>query len=441
MAAAAVHTLLQGAASPMACLVGTTITAPLILPSPAAAPAAYTAVVLSAEVAVADGTCTLASGSTTHVSTRFAAAVGAAASLEPLQAQRSSSLTTILSSSRPAVASSHHGAAVGKVRQPAAQLPVEFILNPAVLDCCLQLGGAVPAAQQKKQAGTTYIPATLAALALRASIGRASATALAQRPAGAPDTDAAVLRNHCIVGAAGSLVCQLEGLESRATGGRARGTAGAAGTAQQAASDMLYEISWAAADAQAATQALASSAAGVLALASSRVQLAASSIAVVQGTLATASASLQLQTFGRDAVHAVPAGASGNGAAGQLWGLLRTVAAECQTLAVGGADSAAAAASSNGSAAQLIVGGTPSLQPFDGYGSAASGGSRYLPLMQPSAARSTPAPFQLLPQPRGALQNLAPVSMDSSAAVGPGQVMLEVKAVGINFRCAAGCGT
>ena len=41
-------------------------------------------------------------------------------------------------------------------------------------------------------------------------------------------------------------------------------------------------------------------------------------------------------------------------------------------------------------------------------------------------------PFQLLPQPRGALQNLQPVPL--KAKVQPGQVWLKTQAVGINFR-------
>ena len=41
-------------------------------------------------------------------------------------------------------------------------------------------------------------------------------------------------------------------------------------------------------------------------------------------------------------------------------------------------------------------------------------------------------PFQLLPQPRGALQNLQPVPLD--AKVQPGQVWLKTQAVGVNFR-------
>ena len=50
----------------------------------------------------------------------------------------------------------------------------------------------------------------------------------------------------------------------------------------------------------------------------------------------------------------------------------------------------------------------------------------------PSQASSSPAPFQLLPKPRGALQNLVlePLQLDLSS----NEVLVEVHAVGVNFR-------
>ena len=461
------QSLLQGASAPAPCLVGTAIAAPLILPSPAAAPADFTAVVLTAEVAVAEGSCQLASGSTIHVTTRFAAisgpgaaaAAAAVAATECLTAQCSEPLATEYAYRQLASAGLQYGpsfrllrrikrggsTAAATVRQPAAQQPAEFILNPAVLDCCLQLGGMVPAQQLggSTQEGATFIPASLAALYPGSSLARAAAqpaVALAQRPAGANDTAAAVLRNHSIVAAAGGLVCQLEGLESKSTGAKGRAAAGAAGrAAAEAAPDMLYEICWEAADAATAQLAQGTgSRSSTLSRMSSGAALAAASIAAVQGALAGPAASLQLQTRNGHAAVPMPAGAAASAeAAGQMWGLLRTVAAECQGLAVGGCDADALAAAPHAPAVQLVLGGSSAAAAFDGYGSTAAGGSQFLPHMQRSAARSTPAPFQLLPQPRGALQNLAPVPVQTGA-VPAGQVLVAVKAVGINFRRGGG---
>lgn len=459
MAAAVSQCMLQGASSAAVSLVGTSIAAPLILPTPAGAPADYKAVVLTAEVPVADGTCQLASGSAVHVTTRFAAVSGtavaetaeAAAATERLMVQCSEPLATEYAYRQLAAAGLQYGpafrllrgikrggnAAAAAVRQPTAQQPAEFVMNPAVLDCCLQLGGMVPAQQGgSRQDGNTYIPAALAALYLGsgvARIGHQAALALAQRPDGTIDTADAVLRNHSILGAAGGLVCQLDGLESKSTGAKGR-AAGAAGRAAAAATpDMLYEITWKAADAAAAQPVAASSGGWSLSLSSAGLPLAGASIAAVQGALVGAAASLQLQTHSGHATIALPTAASAaSQVAGQMWGLVRTTAAECHGMAVGGTD-CDALASAAGPAAQLVVGGNAATVAFDGYGSTAAGGSRFLPFMQPSAAQSSPAPFQLLPQPRGALQNLVPVPVQATS-VPAGQALVAVKAVGINFR-------
>ena len=152
MAAAAAQCLLQGAASASTCLVGTAILAPLILASPAASPADFLAASLRAEVAAADGTCRLASGNTVHVSTRFAQAAGLDPAVGPWRAASGlgSAVRKLLKGSEAAAS-----AAAAWVQQPAVELPAEFILNPAVLDSCLQLGGLVPAQQGQASRGTT----------------------------------------------------------------------------------------------------------------------------------------------------------------------------------------------------------------------------------------------------------------------------------------------
>jgi len=57
---------------------------------------------------------------------------------------------------------------------------------------------------------------------------------------------------------------------------------------------------------------------------------------------------------------------------------------------------------------------------------------QHAPRLVPSRVASSPAPFQLLPKPRGALQNLVPEPLHMGLAAD--EVLLEVHAVGINFR-------
>ncbi len=57
---------------------------------------------------------------------------------------------------------------------------------------------------------------------------------------------------------------------------------------------------------------------------------------------------------------------------------------------------------------------------------------QHAPRLVPSPLASSPAPFQLLPKPRGALQNLVPEPLHMDLAAD--EVLLEVHAVGVNFR-------
>ena len=57
---------------------------------------------------------------------------------------------------------------------------------------------------------------------------------------------------------------------------------------------------------------------------------------------------------------------------------------------------------------------------------------QHAPRLVPSQTASIPTPFQLLPKPRGALQNLVPEPLQLGLAAE--EVLVEVHAVGVNFR-------
>ena len=72
----------------------------------------------------------------------------------------------------------------------------------------------------------------------------------------------------------------------------------------------------------------------------------------------------------------------------------------------------------------------------DVYGRRMVAGAALVPRLLPSRAILAPSAFSLLPQPRGALANLKPVPLShaSMTKLRPGQVLLQVHAVGLNFR-------
>ncbi len=453
LVAAVGHALLFGAAAAMAA-VGTTIVAPLILPH-AAGSAELLGITLRAEVHCASSEVSLSTGSTTHVATSFAHLQGAKPEanlafmpIERLAAECTVPLDTVYVYQQLAAGGLQYGpafrllrcvkqgkdSAAAKLRQAPQQAPAEFLMDPAVLDNCLQLGGMVP--QQKGAStaggsGPTFIPATLAALYIGSAVGSGEGAAVAQRPAAIADSEAAVLRNHMIVAARGRVACQLEGLESKSTSGRAK--AGSAQAPAGAKQDMLYEVAWAAASLAQGEGPMPAHAGSQLALtAGGRVALAASGIAAAQAALGAGAVALQLQTWVQHAGHAMPGGTT-EAAAAQLWGLVRTLAQECPSLAVAGSDTGSLAPTGASASAQIRLGALAQQGGFDGYGSAAFASTLYLPFMQQSTARSAAEAFQLLPMPRGSLNSLVPQPVDASGAK-PGQVVVAVKAVGLNFR-------
>jgi hypothetical protein len=450
MLAAVGQALLHGRDPPVAA-VGTAIMAPLILASPGAVGGGqFESVVLGAEVQYGTGAAKLRTGTTVHVATQYMHVgsgsalswLPACSAVEPVLAGCSEPLATHYVYERLASAGLQYGPAFRRLRSikqgaggAAAQLmqqpsmaQAEFLMDPAMLDSCLQLGGLVSGPNQS-QAGGTFIPAALDALCLGVAIGGGDALAAARRPAAVPDTEQAVVRDHSITAASGAVVCRLHGLTSKATS-RAAGPA-RAGVKE----DMLYGIDWLAA--QPASMAAAGLAdLGTLGFsAQNSAQLAAASMAALQGALAQAAGGIELATASQHVVHAAPAGQQGSSLASQLWGLVRTTAQECPALAVAGTD--ADILSRSGERTQLRVHSNMPPSAFDGYGTAAMSGVGYAPSMERSTAHSMPPPFQLLPMPRGSLNSLAPVAIQTRPILN-GQVLLEVRAIGINFRQVAG---
>ena len=98
------------------------------------------------------------------------------------------------------------------------------------------------------------------------------------------------------------------------------------------------------------------------------------------------------------------------------------------------ADTQASAAGRAGSAALVQLPAGSAVAEADAFGSAARGGARLAPLLLRSAAVEQLGPYHLFPQPRGSLNSLAALPVDASRTVGSNDVLVAVKAVGINVR-------
>ena len=123
-----------------------------------------------------------------------------------------------------------------------------------------------------------------------------------------------------------------------------------------------------------------------------------------------------------------------NTSQGHLWGLMRTVAQECQNLVCGGLDVSAEDTSNDMNTGAMIVDSMLMRSTdSDVQGEALRGGMVMIPNLLASRAHLKQAHVQLVPSPRGSfssltLQTLEPLSKTTM------DMILQVHAVGLNFR-------
>jgi hypothetical protein len=311
--------------------------------------------------------------------------------------------------------------------------------HPASLDSCLQLAASGSSTALK-------VPAALGCLLVPDRLGtpQLAAASRQQDPAAAPDAPSVVdywLREPG--SAAGLSISQLQvkplGKLPMAAGPRV--PTAAANPAAAAAEQLLYEVSWPAA--QPAEQAGAPTAAAlgtVTLLPLASVATTAGAIAALQAVSLESLGGAQLGTSSAlPAAGSAPLGIRGSSAAqhpaaGGLSGLMRALALEYQSQRFGCLDEdrlAPGAEAANGAhLALLTAGSAPS---SDAYGAAQRGGVHHHAALLTAKARSSLPAFHLMPLPRGALGNLKALPV-ATAGVASGQVVLAVKGVGVNFR-------
>ena len=296
--------------------------------------------------------------------------------------------------------------------------------HPAALDSCLQLAAADGSSGLKVPAGVeaVAIPAPLASPQLWAASRELSKAT--------PSESSSV--DYWLNAACGGSGLAINALTMKPMA-QPRHKAAAASTVA-AAEDITYEVDWPVAELSTAAEALAS---GLTTLQMAGrgnapgIALAASAIAVLQQAL-PASGGAVLITSSVEAQAAVTSQGQAASSAGALPGLMRTVALEHQAQRFGSVDQDAFAVPEDPSTWMVLLqaGSQPSA---DQYGMAVRAGRLHAAAMLPSRTKGGSLPFHLLPQPRGAITSLTPVPA-SIDAVAPDNVLLLVKAVGINFR-------
>jgi hypothetical protein len=439
MCAAAARALQGGGSGSQLLLASVSIPAPLLLPElggqeglplleVALEPAAGSARVQSL----------VAGGATVHLAGGFSLAqLQQAAAADAGAAAATAALLLQLGIARTPAAASAAGAAAqvapsgGDAEQPGQGHNDGALLDVGAYDSFLQLGQVFIQGASQLAAGI-YVPSGLEALQMPLRRAQGSGDGyqafVLPRPQGAAAAGTAV-SDYWLADGAGGALCAIQGMQARsiAAAGQAGGKAAAA--AEQAA-ELLYEVAWLAAEPEAA--AAATAAAGPLQLQLARggeEDSTSAAVSVVQQLLASGSAAALAAGGAADVLQPAQAAAAAASSAAVL-GMLRTAALEAPALQLSARTTSASAGLQLQAGAATLAQGAP-----DVFGAAGQAAVSFQPRLLLTQAAQAVRQYQLLPRPRGALDALVPVASDLlGSPVLEGQVLVAVKAVGLNFR-------
>jgi len=312
--------------------------------------------------------------------------------------------------------------ATGILRQARKQARAEFILNPSILDCTLQLGGIIQGSKNDQ----TMIPATLAALLIQGQVGQECIRGIAQRSTGVTDSATSIVRDLAMTHENGNIICKLCQLESRSIG---------SAPSQERLTipeEFTYTIRWTAEECKMANELQPSATRFKIDHCKDDADSASSMISVLQQTSFVDGSFLHAQGYGREFLQGIVPGVQSS-SGGQLWGMLRTFGQECPNISVNALQRDAIDADSDGINC-LSINGEHEESSFDGYGMAVGSKVGFKPkLMQAQMTNAAPNPYQLLPDPRGSLNSLTAFNLPKGE-LKQQEALVLVKAIGINFR-------
>ena len=305
----------------------------------------------------------------------------------------------------------------------APDLSAAFLVHPSTLDCCFQAAAGASAALK--------VPAGADALALPRQGAFGPAAELAWASSLELEATAELSRldyRLALADAAGGV--QLQGMTLKPLAG---GAAPARPIAASTSTDeLLYEVEWPVAEAQtwAEEELRLSSAEALFAIPSAAERAAAPLLSVLQAIAGS-------DRTGRGLASA----AQNDRRSGARAGRRRAAAMELRdkpSLAAATLDAHAAVDSSTASTQLIRLSNTQDapLPIFDNgaFGTAVVANARAEAHVARARLPAGSPPFSLFPQPRGALQNLKRLAFDLEAPLGAQDVLLAVRAVGINFR-------
>jgi len=432
MALAALRTLHSSSSnSNNCCLTQIAVPAPLVLAEPS--DSAVGASVLTCSVDTASQAVVIASGPAQHAQTvhmrgHFAQLSKVTDSCTQMRhGSVSEALSGLLFSQEPA-AHEQPAAAAQALVAPAvatAQQDSGFWHHPARFDSFLQLGQLF----LDSASDGIHVPAGVDCLSMPVKLDSAQAAYGHCQPSGA-----ALSSSYALADQQAQTCCQIQDMQARVISSARKATADAV-VEEQFTGEVLYETAWLTDSQQTLSSTAADSVSGCGSIRLGQhtpAMACANAMAVLQDYMVrTPQTHMVLHGHG-SAAH------SQIGSFHAIAGLLRTAAVESKAPihVVESAASQRSVASMTPSVQRVQISLQQTASTTDVFGRLMKANTAMVPRLLPSRAVSAPTAFSLMPQPRGALTNLKPVPLAkaSMTKLQPGQVLLQVRAVGLNFR-------
>ena len=434
MALAALRTLHSSSSnSSNCCLTQIAVPAPLALAEPS--DAAVGASVLTCSVDTASQAVVIASGpaqhaqhaQTVHMRGHFAQLSKVTDSHTEMRRVSASNALSRLLLSQEAGAQQPAAAAQALIASAVAtaQQDTGFWHHPARFDSFLQLGQLF----LDSASDGIHVPAGVICLTMPHKLDSAQAAYGHCQPSGT-----ALSSNYALADQQAQTCCQIQDMQARVISSARKATADAV-VEEEFTGEVLYETAWLTDSQQTLSSTAADSVSGCgsIRLGQQTPAMAcANAMGVLQDYVIRApQAHLVLHGHGATA-H------SQTGSFHAIAGLLRTAAVESTTPVhvVETAASQRSIGSMTPSAQRVQLSLQQTASTPDLFGKLINGNTAMVPRLLPSRAVSAPTAFSLMPQPRGALTNLklVPIAKASMTKLQPGQVLLQVRAVGLNFR-------
>merc|ERR1719174_2870093 len=301
--------------------------------------------------------------------------------------------------------------------------------HPSALDGCLQLGATSLVSHASTDDRQTQVPAGIEAFVVYQQSKSAVLHAVAKTLHSSAQES---VSQHGLYDPQGGCSSTVYNLLIKSMSSGASGVA-ASKAAMREKRSMTYFVQWNACLAESSIS-MPSDVSFKLELAlESEVSSMGLALSIVRDVMNKGHMPLNLRTFGAHGALDYPTNQV-NTSQGHLWGLLPTVAQECQNLVCGGID-AGVEDPSNALGGDPLIVDSLLMKSVDSdvQGEALRGGTLLVPTLLASRAHLKEAHSQLVPNPRGSfssltLQTIEPLSSTTM------DMILQVHTVGLNFR-------